>query len=66
MRVASAGVWLALLMGAPSGSPPLINLPGEVATAIAACWRPPHDGDEITLRMSFRRDGSVFGKPRIT
>lgn len=42
------------------------NLPRDVAHSISACWHPPHDGDEITLRMSFRRDGSVFGKPRIT
>ena len=42
------------------------NLPSDVARSIAACWSPPHEGDEITLRMSFRRDGSVFGKPRIT
>lgn len=42
------------------------NLPRDVARSISACWRPPHEGDEVTLRMSFRRDGSVFGKPRIT
>ena len=42
------------------------NVPGDVARSIAACWHPPHEGDAITLRMSFRRDGSVFGKPRIT
>ena len=51
-----------LLAAAPAPA----NLPGDVARSIAACWRPPHEGDEITLRMSFRRDGTVFGKPRIT
>ncbi len=53
-----------------SGAPPVWaapdNVPGDVARSIAACWHPPREGDEITLRMSFRRDGSVFGKPRIT
>lgn len=42
------------------------NLPGDVARSIAACWHPPHEGDQIALRLSFRRDGSVLGKPRIT
>lgn len=42
------------------------NVPQDVARSILACWHAPHEGDEITLRMSFRRDGSVFGKPRIT
>ena len=66
MQAASAGLWLALLTGAPATPPQPVNVPGDVARAIAACWHPPHEGDEITLRMSFRRDGSVFGKPRIT
>ncbi len=42
------------------------HLPRDIARSISACWHPPHEGDEVTLRMSFRRDGSVFGKPRIT
>lgn len=42
------------------------DLPRDVATSIAACWHPPRNGDEITFRTSFRRDGSIFGKPRIT
>ncbi len=42
------------------------NVPGDVARSMVACWHAPHEGDEVTLRMSFRRDGSVFGKPRIT
>ena len=42
------------------------NLPQDIARSMLACWRAPHEGDEVTLRMSFRRDGSVFGKPRMT
>ncbi len=51
---------------ASAASVRLIDRPGGVAAALAACWHPPHEGDEITTRLSFRRDGSVFGKPRIT
>lgn len=43
-----------------------VDLPRDVATAIAACWHAPREGDEITFRTSFKRDGSIFGKPRIT
>ena len=43
-----------------------VETPRDVAPAIAACWHPPHEGDEVTIRMSFRRDGSIFGRPLIT
>jgi hypothetical protein len=36
-----------------------------IATGLAACWRPPHDDDEVTVRASFTRDGAVIGEPRI-
>ena len=43
-----------------------IDTPADVGRAIEACWRAPHVGDQVTVRLSFRRDGSVFGKPFIT
>lgn len=43
-----------------------VDLPGDIGRAIASCWHAPHEGDQITLKLSFRRDGSVFGRPRIT
>ena len=43
-----------------------VDRPRDVATALAACWHAPHEGDEITFRTSFKRDGSIFGRPRIT
>lgn len=73
--MAARNVFAAALLLAGLAVPPRLsaqaplrpdNLPADLARSIAMCWRPPHDGDEITLRMSFRRDGSVFGKPRIT
>ncbi len=42
----------------------------DVFRAIQACWQPPADsgysGQEITLRISFKRNGEVLGQPRVT
>lgn len=42
----------------------------DVFRAIQACWKPPrgsgYSGQELTLRMSFKRNGEVLGQPRIT
>jgi hypothetical protein len=45
--------------------PPLVTRVHGIATGIAACWRPPHDDDQVTVRVSFTRDGAVIGEPRI-
>ena len=42
----------------------------QVADALAQCWNPPAEFDDrpwrqVTLRVSFRRDGSINGVPRI-
>ncbi len=37
-----------------------------IPPALARCWHPLHEGDEATVRLAFRRDGSVLGEPRIT
>ena len=50
--------------GARSDAP--VDRQSEIAPRIIACWHPPAEGDEITLRLSFRADGTLFGKPRIT
>src|SRR5271167_2725946 len=42
-----------------------VDLPPEVGPSIAACWRAPHRGDQITVQLSFRRDGSIFGEPKV-
>ena len=36
-----------------------------IATGLAACWRPPHDDDQVTVRISFTREGAVIGEPWI-
>ncbi|MBQ0819295.1 hypothetical protein HPT29_010145 [Microvirga terrae] len=42
----------------------------QIFQAIQACWRPAsgsgYSGQEITLRLSFKRNGEVLGQPRIT
>lgn len=42
----------------------------DVFRAVQACWRPPsgsgYSGQELTIRLSFKRSGEVLGKPRIT
>ena len=47
-----------------------LNRYREVADALAQCWNPPADFDDhpwsqVTLRVSFKRDGSINGTPRI-
>ena len=42
-----------------------VDRPPEVGPAIAPCWRAPRSGDQVTVQLSFRRDGSIFGKPMI-
>jgi hypothetical protein len=64
---AIALVALALWAQAPAAEAqlPLVTRVHGIATGIAACWRPPHDDDQVTVRLSFTRDGAVIGEPRI-
>jgi hypothetical protein len=46
-------------------------LVNDVSAALRACWVPPpidqsRAGMQITVQMSFRRNGELFGRPRIT
>jgi hypothetical protein len=66
-RVAAIGI-AALALGPraqAAESQPLVTRVHGVATGIAACWRPPHNDDQVTVRLSFTRDGAVIGEPRI-
>jgi hypothetical protein len=66
--LASIGI-VVLALGARTqaaeAQPPLVTRVHGIATGIAACWRPPHDNDQVTVRTSFTRDGAVIGEPRI-
>ena len=53
---------------APQGQ---INTLNELGAALRACWTPPsldrsRAGMHVTVQMSFRRNGELFGKPKIT
>ncbi len=48
-----------------------LNTIAEVFAALEACWIPPaldqaRPGMQITVLLSFKRSGELFGKPRIT
>ena len=53
--------------GASFSVPPTLGRYVEVGQALGACFpaTPGLTWGAITLRVSFRRDGSVFGEPRI-
>jgi hypothetical protein len=48
-----------------------LNTLKDIGAALQACWVPPpmdqsRAGMQITVLMSFRRNGELFGQPRIT
>jgi hypothetical protein len=54
---------------APAPAPAVVATLRDVGRAIQACWQPtgvPYSGQEITILVSFKRNGEVLGKPRIT
>jgi hypothetical protein len=52
-------------------APAQLNTMKDMGTALQACWVPPpieqaRPGMQITVMMSFKRDGALLGQPRIT
>jgi hypothetical protein len=48
-----------------------LNTLNDLVAALRACWAPPpidqsRAGMQVTVQMSFRRNGELFGRPRIT
>ena len=48
-----------------------LNTLNDIGVALRACWVPPpldqsRPGMQITVQMSFKRSGDLFGQPRIT
>lgn len=73
MKSSIVGLALALLAStsgaaqqAPAGPP--ANTLRELGTALWSCWYPPPETQnfQVTIRFSFKRNGEVLGKPRIT
>jgi hypothetical protein len=72
-RIATEVLVIATLAGsAAAQSPPApINTINELEAALLGCWEPPpieqsRPGMQITVLMSFKRNGELFGQPRIT
>jgi hypothetical protein len=72
-RIAGEALVSATLAGsAAAQSPPApINTVNELEAALLHCWVPPpieqsRPGMQITVLMSFKRNGELFGQPRIT
>jgi hypothetical protein len=66
-RIAAIGI-AALALGTraqAAEAQPLITRVHGIATGIAACWRPAHNDDQVTVRLSFTSDGAVIGEPKI-
>ncbi|YBV97862.1 hypothetical protein M1D80_13690 [Phyllobacteriaceae bacterium JZ32] len=56
-----------ILAPAPAAAEPLKTM-DDVGKAIQSCWAAPAgtDGSSVTLSFSFRRDGTLIGRPRTT
>lgn len=46
----------------------ILNRQSEVGPAIYVCWKPPAGSEAmaLTLVLSFKRNGEILGKPRIS
>jgi hypothetical protein len=68
--LAAIGIVVALALGAQAkpaeDRPPLVTRVHGIATGIATCWRPPHEDDQVTVRLSFTRDGAVIGERELS
>jgi hypothetical protein len=72
-RMAGEVLLIATLAGSAAAQSPRapINTLNELEVALLACWEPPpiersRPGMQITVLMSFKRNGELFGQPRIT
>jgi hypothetical protein len=71
--MASEVLLIGMLAGSASAQSPRapINTLNELEAALLNCWEPPpieqsRPGMQITVLMSFKRNGELFGQPRIT
>jgi hypothetical protein len=59
------------IIRSPSGEeiPKRVDTLNDIVRAMQACWRPTsvrYSGQSVTIRISFKRNGEVLGKPMIT
>jgi hypothetical protein len=65
------GAALLLCLAAPADAEQArLNTLKDIFTAVSGCWKPPPPGQanpiDITVIVSFRRDGTILGHPRIS
>jgi hypothetical protein len=71
-RIAGEVLVIATLAGSAAQSPRApINTLNDLEAALLDCWEPPPieqslPGTQITVLMSFKRNGKLFEQPRIT
>jgi hypothetical protein len=60
----------AMVWSNPRAEPPkVVDTLNDIGRAMQACWQPgsvQYTGQEVTIRISFKRNGEVLGKPMIT
>jgi hypothetical protein len=69
--VCAAFASVALAHSAAAQQPPTLNTLKDLGAALRACWTPPpleqsRPGMQITVQMTFKRNGELFGNPRVT
>jgi hypothetical protein len=71
--IAGAALAFAVVAGSAAAQKPQapLNTLKDIGAALQGCWVPPpmdqsRPGMQITVQMSFRRNGELFGQPRIT
>ena len=69
--VTGGALALAMLAGDAAAEPARLNTMKDMGAALQACWVPPpidqsRPGMQITVMMSFKRNGELLGQPRIT
>jgi len=73
LQVTGAALAIAVVVSSAAAQKPQapLNTLKDIGAAMQACWVPPpmdqsRPGMQITVQMSFRRNGELFGRPRIT
>jgi hypothetical protein len=71
--IAGAALAIAVVATSAAAQKPQAQLDTlkDIGAALQGCWVPPpmdqsRPGMQITVQMSFRRNGELFGQPRIT
>jgi hypothetical protein len=71
-RLIALGIAIAAATSAAAQKPQApLNTLKDMGSALQACWVPPpmdqsRPGMQITVQMSFKRNGGLLGQPRIT